>query len=334
LGLSPLHTKGEGIREFVDDAGRIVHVPNRITRVFAAGPPAAILLYTLAPETLLGWNRALQPDEAEFIAPPYRDLPVVGRLTGRANTTHVEDVLGAGADLILDYGSVTDTYKSLADRAQEQTRLPYVLIDGAFDKIPDAYRVLGDLLNRRNRAERLAQYAERLQEQAKAVVHRLPSSQRPKVYYGRGPDGLETAGNKSINVELLVVTGAKNVVRDTSTSGLLRVSMEDVLRWNPDVIITLDEIFFKSVFTDNLWQNVNAVVKKKVFLAPRSPFGWFDRPPSVNRLIGVPWLLSILYPHLVSDTLEAEVFSFYRNFYHVDLSRSQIRFLLDANRLR
>ena len=41
-----------------DGAGRIVPVPERVERVFPAGPPAAILLYTLAPDLLIGWPRA------------------------------------------------------------------------------------------------------------------------------------------------------------------------------------------------------------------------------------------------------------------------------------
>jgi len=41
---------------FTDDAGRSVVLPARIDRVFAAGAPAELLLYTLAPEKLPGRN--------------------------------------------------------------------------------------------------------------------------------------------------------------------------------------------------------------------------------------------------------------------------------------
>jgi iron complex transport system substrate-binding protein len=37
-----------------DATGRALQVPANVMRVFPAGPPAAILLYTLAPELLLG----------------------------------------------------------------------------------------------------------------------------------------------------------------------------------------------------------------------------------------------------------------------------------------
>ena len=42
-------------RTVTDSAGRKVEVPDKIERVFAAGPPASILLYMLAPERMTGW---------------------------------------------------------------------------------------------------------------------------------------------------------------------------------------------------------------------------------------------------------------------------------------
>jgi iron complex transport system substrate-binding protein len=44
-----------------DAAGRAIAVPDRVERVFAAGPPASILLYTVAPDLLLGWARSHEP---------------------------------------------------------------------------------------------------------------------------------------------------------------------------------------------------------------------------------------------------------------------------------
>ncbi|HYA81229.1 MAG TPA: iron ABC transporter substrate-binding protein, partial [Methylocystis sp.] len=71
-------------RTFTDGAGREIHVPRHIERVFAAGSPAATTLYTLAPDTLLGWTGPLSDAEKAFMPERYAALPVLGRLTGRA----------------------------------------------------------------------------------------------------------------------------------------------------------------------------------------------------------------------------------------------------------
>jgi iron complex transport system substrate-binding protein len=99
-----------------DGAGRPVPVPERVERVFPAGPPGAIVLYTLAPELLIGWPRANRPEEREFLLPDVGARPEIGRITGRGNTANLEVVLALKPDLILDVGSVNPTYVSLADR--------------------------------------------------------------------------------------------------------------------------------------------------------------------------------------------------------------------------
>src|SRR5262245_11467062 len=70
-------------RSFVDSAGRKVELPATVNRAMAAGPPASIMLYALAPDKMVGWVRKFSPEEREYIASAYRDLPVHGRLTGK-----------------------------------------------------------------------------------------------------------------------------------------------------------------------------------------------------------------------------------------------------------
>ncbi|MEQ9675984.1 MAG: iron ABC transporter substrate-binding protein, partial [Roseovarius indicus] len=127
-----------------DSAGRTVDIPDEVTTVFAAGPPASILVYIMKPEALTGWPRALRPEERAYIAEPYRDLPETGRLTGRGGEANLERVLAIEPDLIVDFGSVRDTYIDLANRVQEQTGIPYILIDGRFENTPEALRVVGE----------------------------------------------------------------------------------------------------------------------------------------------------------------------------------------------
>src|SRR5215471_13718545 len=77
-------------RVVTDSAGRRVEIPERVERVYAAGAPASILVYALAPDKLLGWSRALTPAEKALLPARHADLPALGRLTGRGNTANVE----------------------------------------------------------------------------------------------------------------------------------------------------------------------------------------------------------------------------------------------------
>jgi iron complex transport system substrate-binding protein len=320
----------EGMRSVTDSAGRRVEIPQRISRVLAAGPPASILLYTLAPEKMIGWVRTPSSTEKEFLLASVRELPEYGRLTGRGNTANLENVLKLKPDLIIDVGSVGPTYVSLANNVQEQTKVPYILLDGTFNKTPEIYRLLGELLGVQEHAEALARYADETLNGLRARLASVPEAERPRVYYGRGANGLETGLGGSINLEVLERVGAINVAAAAGTGGITKVSIEQVLSWNPDVILVLDPTFYRSLPGDPLWSPVKAVRDQRIYLAPNLPYGWFDAPPGVNRLIGVRWLGSVLYPKQFPENLRDTTRQFYKLFYHVDLTEQQVDTLLAA----
>jgi iron complex transport system substrate-binding protein len=309
-----------------DAAGRALPVPEKVARVFPAGPPAAILLYTLAPQLLIGWPRANRPEELPYLLPDIGRRSEVGRLTGRGNTANLEVVLALKPDLILDVGSMRDTFVSLAERVQGQTGIPYALLDGRFAAIPETYRKLGGLIGRRMEANAKAEYCERMLNEVQRRIAAVPRDQRPRVYYARGPRGLETGLGGSINVETIELM-ARNVAGEMR-GGLATVSIEQVLVWNPDVIVTIDQTFAASVRSDPAWAGVKAVRDNRVHLSPKLPFGWVDFPPSVNRLIGLQWLGAILYPELFPEDLSALTRDFYTRFYHVTPSDAQIAHVL------
>ena len=316
-------------RSVTDAAGRAVAVPDRVERVFAAGPPASVLVYALAPDKLAGWSRAPSPAEREFLAPPYGDLPELGRLTGRGDTANLEVVLAARPDLILDLGSVSETYVSLAGRVQDQTGIPYLLIDGRLADSAAALRLAGEILGVPERGGQLARYAEDTFARIDAALARVAPEARPRVYLARGPDGLETGLRGSINTEIIERVGGINVAdAGADRQGIAQVQLEQVLAWNPDTIVTWDENFYRSVRTDPAWAGVAAVQAGRVWLSPGLPFGWIDRPPGLNRLIGLRWLAGLFYPDRAAIDLRAETREFYRLFYGVELDEARLDRLL------
>jgi iron complex transport system substrate-binding protein len=235
-------------------------------------------------------------------------------------------VLKAKTDLIVDVGSTGASLASLAAQVQEQTRIPYALFDGRIESTPATLRALGKLMGNEPQAEKLAAWYENELKESKKRVAR--ASSHPLVYYGRSPSGLQTGGKGSINVEALDFLGARNAAAE-ARAGLVTVSFEQVLLWNPDVILTTDPNFWKSVRADPRWRAVKAVEAKRVHLSPHLPFGWFDFPPGANRLLGIWWAGKLLYPKEFDVDLRAKVTEFHRLFYHQEPSAAQLDALLD-----
>ncbi len=321
-------------RQVTDSAGRVVTVPDKITRVFGAGPPASVLLYTLRPEVMTAWARTMRPEDRKYVVPAVRELPEGGRLTGRGDTINAEVLLANKPDLIIDYGTVNETYKSLADRIQTQTGIPYVLIDGQFGNLPVSLRLVGDILGVKGRGERLADYAETTFARVDAVLKKVPPDRRPRVYLARRPNGLETGVRGSINTEIIERVGGVNVVDAAAQRNLVDASPEQILAWAPDTIVTMEDTFAAMAAASPAWAAVPAVKNKRILLAPDAPFGFIDHPPSVNRLAGLVWLVHAFYPKEAAaeagHDLKADIREFYKLFYQSDISDADAQALLNG----
>ena len=181
----------------------------------------------------------------------------------------------------------------------------------------------------KERGERLAKYVEATFAELDAALAATPMDKHPRVYLARGPDGLETGVVGSINTEIIERAGGRNVAEAVGLKGLVRASMEQVITTDPEIIITWDRNFFERVFKDPLWaNNIGAVRDKRVYLAPTAPFGWIDRPPSLNRIIGLKWLAGLFYPDKLAEDLRDKTRGFYRLFYHVEPTDAELDTLI------
>ena len=284
-----------------------------------------MLVYVLAPQKLVGWNRKPPPEELPYLAPIVRDLPEIGRLTGRGGTANLEVVIAAKPDVIVDFGYVSDTYISLADRVQGQTGIPYLLVDGRFSNTVAALRSLGRILGVAERGELLARRTEEIFQATDRVIAAIPADRRPRVYFARGPRGLETGSRGSINTEIIERAGGINVVETgLERGGLYNASLEQVLAWNPDTIVTIDDRFLDHVKSTPGWSEVEAVRRGRIYLSPRLPYGWVDAPPSLNRLIGLQWLTQIFFADQAREDIRTMARDFYKLFYQVDLGEADL----------
>ena len=73
---------------------------------------------------------------------------------------------------------------------------------------------------------------------------------------------------------------------------------------------------------------MRAVQEGRVHLSPVLPFGWIDRPPSLNRSIGLDWMAVTFYPDRYGIDPRSRPRDFYKLWYHPELSEGQLDRLL------
>ncbi|MGO9630590.1 MAG: ABC transporter substrate-binding protein [Xanthobacteraceae bacterium] len=319
--VTPLPSFAASITDATD---RTIAGPDRVMGVYPAGPPAAVEIYTLAPDLLVGWLEPISPEARQFLLPDIAARPEIPRLTGRGDAKiNVDALKSFKPDLIVDIGDVNDAYKALAERVQQESGIPYVLIDGHLDRMSASYRTLGQLLGRNNDAEKLARIPDETIAAVTSRVASVPSEARPRVYYARDHTGLITAQAGSMVTEPIAFLGARNVAGD-KRGGQTVTTVAQVAEWNPDIIIASNPEFMTLVRRDPAWASIAAVKNGRVHLSPKLPFGWVDYPPAVNRLIGLWWLGKVFYPDRFPEDIKAQARDFYTAFYHVTPTAEQI----------
>ena len=321
-------------REITDMAGRKVTVPaaENIESVFSTGPVAAIFLYMIAPDKLLGWNYELNDVEKSIILDKYQDLPNFGM----GDAVNYEAVIAANPTIAINSGKINDTMVSDCDALSESLGIPVVAVDNELNNSAEAFRFMGELLGVEDHAEELAQYAEQVFTDIN-VLSDIPEEKKVSVYFGNGEDSLETAPRGSQHAQILDAINAVNVADlELGDGSRVQISAEQLLAWDPDVIVVNGEpkadksgnSAAEDILSNPDYASLKAVQDQKVYGTPNVPFSWVDRPAGPNRLIGMRWFSALIYPEYIKCDINEEIHKFFDLFYHVDLSDEQLENVL------
>lgn len=336
---TPSETEGPGLfasgtpesnvqtRKITDMAGRTVEVPNEISSAFSATPASAIYLYTLVPDKMLGWNYELNEAEKSMIPEEYHTLPSFGM----GDAISYEAVIAAGPDIAVSAVSISRAAVEEADKLSQRLGIPVVVLSADLMDTPAAYRLMGELFGVAAQAEKLAAYAEETFGSISSMD--ITDAEKVRVYYGNGETSLETAPAGSSHGQIIELVNAVNAARlELGDGSRMQISKEQLLAWDPDVIIVNGEpkaslsggAAADALLNDPDLNALKAVKNGMVFGIPNAPFGWVDRPPGPNRIIGMRWLAGKIYPEHFDFDVDEEVRTFFRLFYHVNLTDEQL----------
>ena len=334
--IFPMSADTQASERAISDAlGRELTIPAEITGVVSTAPPTTMTLYLIAPDLMLGWNSELTPLQKKYIPEQYQSIPVVGGWFGKTDG-NFETFINLNPDIILEGRTITGDpvdVNAVEDRQSQFGDIPLITVQDTANISGYAKSIsfIGDVLNKKEKSDALVAYYQTALKTVKDIVSTIPEGEKIKVYYAEGPDGLATDPSGSQHAMLIDYCGGKNVAETTITPGygMTPVSLEQVLSWNPEVIIASDSKFASSVLTDPLWKDVPAVQSGRVYGVPVSPFSWFDRPPGTNQIPGLYWMLHTLYPEKFStEQLKEKITEFYSSFYGVEVSATELDGLL------
>ena len=302
-------------RTITDDHGRVVEVPEHITKIYAASPPLTMSLLAFNPDLVAGLNSPFNEMQKKYVASAY-NKPVVGGFMGQGNIPNFEILAGIKPDVIIMWTRMRGYEKILTKF--EKMGIPVLLVnnESIYDLITQ-FELFAKLTGDTTRADELIAYTKKSLSLIESLKKELSKQKEVRYYFAQGLDGLSSECEGSFHLEPFTYAGAKNALdcRMSSNYGMEKISMESVILSNPDVIVAMERTFTDTLMQNPQWRNLRAVKEGKVFTVPTTPFNYISRPPSFMRLLGIRWLIDSFYPSLLEKPFEEEKKEFEKLFF-------------------
>ena len=239
--------------DYTDDLGRIVSVPQNARRIAITGPLSQVYILPLAGDLLVGVCNEFTSDAAKYLPEDIFSKTEIGQLYGGKGEMDLEALLSAAPEIVVDIGEPKDSMAQDLNALQEQTGIPFVHIDATVRTAPDAYRELGRLLGREEKAEELALWLEATYANITAMMERVDADgARVRVLYCLGDKGTNVIAEGSFHAETINLM-ADNLAKldDVVSQGTgNEVDLEQLLLWDPDVILFAPDSCFDAIAGD------------------------------------------------------------------------------------
>jgi len=293
-----------------DETGRQVYVPKKINRIASLYPMTTTLLFPFKiQDKLVGAAKGKVVDYSK-VFPRISEIPDASSYT----SPNVETIVSLKPDVII--APYTTPLSQL-----QSVNLPVLLFNMETTQgLLKSIQFLGTILGKAQEATDILVY---LNSKLNYIKTQTGFLQNKKSVYFALSSITKTAGSTLIQNEMIVRASGVSVTAQLP-GGKVDVSLEQVIKWNPEYIIlapycsdTVD-----SVLQNPALQSVKAVKNKNVYKMPQF-IGSYDLPePEV--ILGIMWLSNTLYPDKVHFDLRNEAKTFYKKVFDYTLTDADL----------
>lgn len=319
LGLTLAQGSAYAERRIVDMAGRTVIVPDRIQRIATIGPVPVLngFLFAFKDGNLLvnglPTNFARSPRwKFEWVfAPQMRILPII---QGAGNDPIAASVLDVRPDVVL-------TMLPGVVHAMEAIHVPVVYLAwDRPDEVKELMNLLGRLLNKPDVASDYSAYFDATLWKVDVVTRKLPESARPRVLYC---DLVLLTQPHLIAEWWIQEAGGRSVTDNGRRAQSISFSLEQLLAWNPEILIVTDAKQTAKAYSDPRLASVDAIRNHRVYVAPSGAHLWTNR--TVEEPLTVLWAAKTIHPELFRNLdVARQTSDFYTRFFGVTLQPRQV----------
>jgi iron complex transport system substrate-binding protein len=272
-----------------------------------------------------------------FLRAVFPRIGSVPELFTNAGSVNVEQLLTARPDVVSAIGGASASLTPFHNAGLPAVVMTFKTYPQLIQSIRLAGQVYGGAAT-----QRAAAYTRYLQDNLALVGSRLrglPASQRPSVVHIASFPPLVVDGGGSIIDQWITLAGGTDAARSV-TGPHASVTAEQLLRWNPDVLIVetpggdqgLVAASAQSVIAALAkkvpgWSSLRAVKEHHVYLDPQGMYPWDRYGP--EEALQILWAAETLHPDRFRDiNMRARTRAFYQQFFHYTPSGAQLTQIL------
>lgn len=174
------------------------------------------------------------------------------------------------------------------------------------------------------------EYSDKVYDMVQGRVKDLPDSERARVFFlfKYSQNSIMTSGKNFFGEWWANSIGAKNVAEELTADNAVSVNMEQIYKWNPDIVFITNFTTAKpeDLYGDTVgsfdWSGVKAIQKKQAYKMPLGMYRSYT--PGVDTPITLLWLAKTVYPERFSDVdIIKEVRDYYKTVFGVTLTDTQ-----------
>jgi iron complex transport system substrate-binding protein len=327
--LSVAATPFDGTKIVTDGIGRKVQVPATPRRIACFFGPSYEKVFLLGSADRVAVMSIKQTPWAHKLNPNLKKVAVMQSY----NDPDVEKMLQLGVDLAFYWQWPRQLEKMAA--AGIPAVCPYradkspATSEEFLRRYKSEIRFYGEVLGEEAQmtADAYCKYFDEKMARITALTARIPLARRPSVYYITGRNVFATQGGNTLGHWLVEMAGGNHVARELENH-FVDVSMEQIIAWNPEIILVGGQISPDDIMKDPRWKTIRAVREKRVFPCPEGVFLWGHGSSELHLF--VLWLAKILHPDLFRHiNVEQEMKEYYDRFYHYRLTTDETRRILN-----
>lgn len=321
-----------------DQLGHEVTLPDRISRAVVLQHHSLDAIVQLdAQDQVVGvplkWEGLLGKGFAR-LAPEFAGLSTPGNLT----EVNMEELLALEPDVvILTHYAPEEMVDQISEAGLPVVQIGFLDIPPSergkrnpviadertayTDGLLNAVTLIGEVFDKKDNAVELNAEIMKNRKIIEERTANLPDEQRTRLYMAN-PD-MNTYGTGKYTGVVMELAGGHNVASEVH--GYAKVEMEQVLGWNPEMIIVQDRYseVLDQIATDPAWATMPAVVNGKVYLTPEYVKPW-GHPTPESVALGELWMGKTLHPDLFTDIdMDRLAQDYYRRFYRTDYVPAQ-----------